>query len=190
MNTVIQGSLFLVGTIFSFYITCLLLRIFLQWAGLQYYNQLAQFVSKLTNPVILPLRRILPRVRSIDLAGWTVAFVLTWIKLLLLFGLQMGRMPAIVPWLLWAIPELLSLSINIFFFAILGRIILSYLSPAQNHPLLEALHRLTEPLLRPARQRTPLIAGFDLSPMFVLIAMQFFNLVCTTPIEQAITRLL
>jgi len=64
-----QALIFLINTAFSLYLMVVLLRIWLQWARADFYNPLSQFVVKATNPLIIPLRRILPSIGKIDTAS-------------------------------------------------------------------------------------------------------------------------
>ncbi|PPS64901.1 hypothetical protein CRX72_03795 [Pantoea sp. BRM17] len=62
------------------YVMVLLLRIWMQWSRCDFYNPLAQFVVKITQPVIKPLRRVLPAIGPIDTASLLLAFVLTTLR--------------------------------------------------------------------------------------------------------------
>jgi YggT family protein len=77
--------------------------------------------------------------------------------------------------------------INIYFWIILAMVILSWLVAFnvvnRSNPYVRqigyALERLTEPLLRPIRRFLPDLGGIDLSPIVLLIAMQFFGMLVT-----------
>ena len=58
-------------------------------------------------------------------------------------------------------------------FAIFGRVIMSWVSPAGRDPISMILIQITEPVLRPIRQLMPRTGGFDLTPMIALIALNF-----------------
>ena len=64
--------------------------------------------------------------------------------------------------------ELLTLALT---FAILGRVILSWISPAGNDPVTPVLHEITEPILAPIRRFMPQFGMFDLSPMVALLLL-------------------
>ena len=57
---------FLVKTLIDLYVMVLLLRIWMQWSRCDFYNPLSQFVVKITQPIIKPLRRVLPAIGPID----------------------------------------------------------------------------------------------------------------------------
>lgn len=52
---------FLLSTVIELYTMVLLLRVWMQWARCDFYNPFSQFVVKVTQPIIGPLRRIIPR---------------------------------------------------------------------------------------------------------------------------------
>ncbi len=190
MSMVASALLFLVDTLCSFYSNCLLLRLLLEGTGLHYTNPLAQFITRITEPVLRPVRRALPRMQQVDVALCSILLVLTWTKLLILFSLQMGHLPALAGWLLWAVPDLIKQVIYIYFFALLAQVVLSWIMPARHHPLLDALYYLNEPWLRKIRRWLPLIAGFDLSPMVLLVLLQLLIMLCVNPLQGMVVRLL
>jgi YggT family protein len=62
-----------------------LLRVWMQWARCDFYNPFSQFVVKVTQPVVGPLRRIIPAMGPIDSASLLVAFILCVVKAIVLF---------------------------------------------------------------------------------------------------------
>ena len=82
-----------------------------------------------------------------------------------------------------ATAELLSLLVNVFFWAIIIRVILSWVNPDPRHPAVGLLGELTEPVMRPAQRLLPPISGLDLSPILVLIALQLLNMLLIYPLR-------
>ena len=76
---------FLLSTVIELYTMVLLLRVWMQWARCDFYNPFSQFVVKITQPIIGPLRRIIPPMGPIDSASLLVAFILSVIKAIVLF---------------------------------------------------------------------------------------------------------
>ncbi|MDF2867747.1 MAG: integral rane protein [Gammaproteobacteria bacterium] len=172
----IEAGSFLIGILFDFYLTVLLLRFLLQWIGANYYNPISQFTVKLTDPILKPLRKLIPNRAGIDIAILVTLLVMAVIKNGLLIWLQNQTLPYIVGLILLAIANLLALTCSIFFYTILIRVILSWITPAGYNPALEIIQRITEPLLAPARRYIPPISGIDLSPLIVIILLEFINL--------------
>ena len=90
MSALQNVGIFLVDTLFSLYIGAVLLRLLLALARANFYNPLSQFLVKITNPVLVPMRRMIPAMGKVDTAAVVLAVGLTVIKVLLLLGLKGG----------------------------------------------------------------------------------------------------
>ncbi len=167
-----QNSLiFIVRTLADLYLVALLLRFVLQWVRGDFRNPVAQFVLTVTNPVVLPARRIVPSAAGIDLATLVVLCALecvtTWVLLALVgFRAPLGSL------LLYTLLRLVSLTLWFYTGAIFIYAILSWFSNRSYNPMSAILSEIVEPLLRPVRRLLPPVAGFDLSPVLVMIALQ------------------
>jgi YggT family protein len=183
MNSYIANPIvFLVQTVFGLYIALVLLRFVLQWVRADFYNPISQLVVKLTSPVLRPLRQIIPGYGGMDLAALMLAWLLQALELALLaviLGLDRNLLGALG----WAVPALISLAINMLLFAILIRVILSWVNPDPYHPAAGLLDRLTEPFLRPARRLIPSVSGLDLSPMVVMVALVVIEMLVIPPLK-------
>lgn len=172
MNDYLRNPLeFLLSVVFGLYILAVMLRFLLQWARADFYNPLSQAIVKLTNPALRPLRRIIPGLGGIDIASIVLVLVLQLTLGFILFALRGAPLnPAWI--LLWSIAQLVELTFNIFIFSLIIQAVLSWVSPGHYNPVSGLLHRLNEPLLRPARRLIPPFSGLDLSPMVVIILLQ------------------
>jgi len=182
-------AVFIVKVIFGLYATLVLLRFFLQWVRADFYNPLSQFIVKATKPALNPLRRIIPGFSGID----TASLVLAWLvitaeqlAILAITGLGFQLLAAA----LLAIPEMISLIINIFLFAILIQVIVSWINPGSYNPVIGLIHSLTEPLLSPVRRWMPDMGGLDLSPMVVMVGLVVLEMLLIPPIRQVLGSLL
>jgi len=173
---------FLIQTLFGLYILLVMLRFLLQWTRADFYNPISQFVVKATAPPLRPLRRLIPGFRGVDLASLALAWLLKSVELMLVL-LLLGAGASPIAAFLWAIPELVGLLINIFLFAVLIQVILSWISPGGYNPAASLLYHLTEPLLGPARRLLPPISGLDLSPMLVLIGLTLLKMLLLPPLK-------
>lgn len=176
-----QAAIFLVGVIFYLYITVVLLRFLLQWARADFYNPISQFVVRATNPVLLPMRRVIPGFGGIDLAALVLMFALKVVELVLTGALG-GGIPGGSGLVLVAVAELLNLAINLFIFTILVEVVLSWVNPGLYNPATALVYRLNEPLIRPVRRLIPPLGGLDLSPLVVLIALQLGKILLVAPL--------
>jgi YggT family protein len=162
---------FLVKTLTDLYLLVFMLRLILQWVRADFYNPFSQFIVTVTNPLILPARRIIPSAGKVDVAAIVVLVILqclvTWLLLLLLAG-----NPALDQLLYFVLLRLVSLVIWTYTISIFIYVILSWVAPANYSPIAMSLGQVVEPVLRPVRQIVPSIGGFDLSPLIILILLQ------------------
>ncbi|MER2528747.1 MAG: YggT family protein [Candidatus Competibacter denitrificans] len=169
------ATLFLIQTVFGFYILAVMLRFLLQCVRADFYNPLVQFLVRITNPPLLPLRRIVPGYRGLDLASVVLVIALQLLEVLLV-TLVLGKSFSTWSVLLLTLVELLKLLINIYLWSVVIQALLSWFNPDPYHPATRLLTQLTAPLLRPARRWLPPISGVDLSPMLVIVALIFVSL--------------
>lgn len=177
----------LIGLAFDALATLLLLRLLAEACRADFHNPLSQFVYRTTNPVLAPLRRVLPNWRRINLAALLLAWLVMLLKRLLLFAL-MGVMPHPLGLLLLALAELLDFLLVFYLVLIFGWSLLSMFAVDRRQPLLRLVGNLVEPLLRPLHGR--LIAGaIDFAPMAVMIALLLARLLIAAPLLDLGTRL-
>ena len=173
---------FLVQTLFGLYILVVMLRFLLQWVRADFYNPISQFLVKATNPPLRPLRRVIPGFRGIDFASVVLMWGLKTIELVLVALFTSGSITLILP-LLLAIPELISLLLNVFLFAILIQVIISWINPGSYNPASSLLYSLTEPVLRPIRRRLPAADGLDFSPLVAMIILVLLKMLLLPPLQ-------
>ena len=167
--------IYLISTLTDLYVAAILLRLLLQWVKADFYNPLSQFLIKVTNPVLVPARRIIPSIGKLDTASVVVMLLLELIQLAIItqltqadFGFQFL--------LLFAVKKLLVTLLVTYFVLIIARVLVSWIAGQSRHPLIPLIYQLTEPVLRPFSKLLPPIGGIDLSPLFVLIALRFLLL--------------
>ena len=173
---------FLIQVIFGAYIMLVMLRFLLQLVKADFYNPVSQFVIKVTSPPLRPLRRIIPGIGGVDISSIVLMWMLKSLELALIMVIG-GLGTSLLPALAWSIPELISLFINVFLFAILIQVIISWVNPGGYNPIIGLLNSITEPLLGPARRIVPPISGLDLSPMLVMIGLMLLKMLLLPPLQ-------
>ena len=167
-----SALIFIVRTLLSLALFVVLARLLLQWARADFRNPIAQAIVRLTNPLILPLRRILPPVGKVDTASVVAVVLVAVIKVGILLALQGYGSPGVHLWVQSVAVELVQALLSTYFYAILLYALLSLIAPGGYSPLQSVLASVCEPVLRPFRRLIPPIAGIDLSPLWAVIAIQ------------------
>lgn len=175
-SNVTAAIVFIVDTLAQLYLFVLLLRLWLPWLGGDFRNPIAQAILKLTSPLVVPVRRIVPPIGKLDTATVLVAFVIQYLTIFVLL-LIMGRTAGIVPIAVTSIVNLILLSLRLFIFAIIVRVVLSWIAPQSYNPALAIINTLTDGILRPVRRFIPPLGGLDLSPLFAIIALSALTIV-------------
>jgi YggT family protein len=152
-----------------------LLRIWLQAVRADFYNPFSQFIVKATQPVIGPLRRIIPSVGSIDVATLLFAYFLSVMKFVIMVMLvSSGSAVLSVQFLFLGLLSLVKAAGGLLFWILLIQAIMSWISQGRS-PMEYVFHQLTEPMLSPIRRIIPPMGGLDLSVLVLFIALQFAN---------------
>lgn len=177
----------LIELVFEAAVTLLLLRVAAEACRADFHNPLSQFIYRYTNPVLAPIRRVLPNWRRINLAALLLAWLAMLLKRVLLFALQ-GVMAHPLGLIVLALAELLDFTLLFYLVLIFGWSLLSMFSVDQRHPLLKLAGALVAPLLRPLRGR--LVAGqIDFAPMVVMIVLLLARLLIAAPLLDLGVRL-
>ena len=167
-----SALIFIIDTLLSLALFVVLARLLLQWVRADFRNPIAQAIVRLTNPVILPLRRILPPVGKVDTASVVAVVLVAIIKVGILLALRGYGSPGVQLWVQSVAVELVEALLRTYFYAILLYALLSLIAPGGYSPLQSVLASVCEPVLRPFRRLIPPIAGIDLSPLWAVIAIQ------------------
>lgn len=179
----IQILAFLLETIFFLLIASALLRAWMNWLRINMRAQPGSFVMALTDWLVKPLRRVLPKALAQSRLDWAsvlaaVLMALGYALLGWLFSLLPGQAgggmdfgPLVLFGLLWlALKKLMTVVLETLFILVLGYALLSWVQPGS--PVYGLLGRLTEPLLAPLRRLIPAVGGVDLSALVLLLALQ------------------
>jgi YggT family protein len=172
---------FIVGTLLQVLLVMVfLLRVLLPLARADSRNQLSQAVIRMTNPLVMPLRKVLPPIGKVDTAS-IVALIIVQAAAVAMMWL-LGSYPGIFTpgqFIYVVLLTLITTILRFYIFALLLYVILSWIAPGTYSPAAALLDTLCEPLLRPVRRVIPPLAGIDLSALFVMIGLQAINIAIT-----------
>lgn len=164
--------LFIVETLASLIVYVFLLRLLLQLARADFRNPITQAIVRLTNPVILPLRRVFPPVGKVDTASVVAVVLIVLAEVAVLHVVRGLGLPDTLPWLRLTAYELARSVLWLYFYAIFLYALISLVAPGQGSPAQYLLASLCEPVLQPFRRIIPPLGGIDLSPLWAAIAIQ------------------
>lgn len=183
-----NALVFILHTLFDLYVLTFALRLLLQWAAVDKRNPLVQFILRITNPLVIPLRRLLPAIGRIDTATIVALLGLQVAGTALLVSLGCVGEPAIWQILALAMLSVVKLALSVFTWSIILYVVLSWVSPGGYNPGAALVAAIVEPVLAPFRRVIPPIAGLDLSPLFALIALQALSML--VPVDRVMSGML
>lgn len=166
-----------IDTLSSLYVMIVLMRFILQLSRADFYNPISQFVVKATNPLLIPLRRLVPGIAGIDLASLVLAIIVQSVALGLKVAVLGYAIDNPVNILLLAAVLVASVMIKIYFWSLIIMIVASWIAPGSGHPALLLINQICEPLMKPFRSILPAMGGLDLSPILAFLALQVLETV-------------
>ncbi len=171
MGAINDITVLLINSAVSLALMLFLLRMLLQLARADFYNPICQTIVKVSNPAVLPLRRFIPPMGRIDSSSLLVAYAIQAVGIVLLCKLLFNALPNPAQILLWSAIGIASALLSLYFFAIIGSIILSWVAQGSHNPGAQLLQQLTEPVMAPFRKLIPPLGGLDLSPILVFLSI-------------------
>jgi YggT family protein len=164
----ISALIFIIQAFAHLFLLILLLRFWMPWFRADFRNPIAQGILRLTSPLVIPVRRVVPPIGRLDTATVIVAFAIQYLTIWIILALR-SVAAGIGPIALTSIIDLGMLSLRLFIVAIIIRIVLAWIAPHTYNPATAIISTITEPLLRPFRRFVPPLGGIDISPIFALI---------------------
>jgi YggT family protein len=185
-----NAATYLIDMLLGLLLLIVVLRFMLQWVRADFRNPIGQFIISFTNPILTPLRRVVPSIGNIDFACAVLAFSIALVKFWLITVLS-GLSFALPGLLLFTLADLLKLVVYVFMGAVLIRIIVSWIAPQGSYnPLMSAIYSLSEPVMAPARRLIPSLGGMDLSPIAVFIFLNLTIMLIIEPIFDVARQLM
>lgn len=193
-NYLISPLTLVINTLFDLYILLVLLRFMLQAFHADFYNPISQFIVKATTPALRHLRQFIPGISGQDTAAIVLCLVLIYLKFLLLQMLDIPGIPIAntiaaiggadryLDLAIYAFAELLSLILSVFLIAIVSQVIVSWINPDRQNPIISLINTLASPVLRPFRQFLPSFSGLDFSPMVAVLTILVLKMLIIPPI--------
>lgn len=171
---------YLISLIFGVIIFSLWLRIALRFLRVSRLTQLSQLVLTITNPLVNPIKLLLKQPdqpgQKYDWSAFITLFIIELMKIICLSLIAFHALMPLTYLLIFIVADLIIQPCDILFYAILIRVIMSYVNPAWRHPIADFLYALTQPLLIIGRRIIPDVSGFDFSPFIMMIILKVITL--------------
>lgn len=182
MSYLLTAFGFLINVISGLFVLLLSLRFLLQLVRTPYSDSLGiqQFVFLLTQPLIKPLNRVIPRWRGLELSTPLLTWGISFVSILLI-NLLVTEASNIATLLLFALGDVIETIIYIYIFSLFIFVLMSFINP--NHPLYQFLRVLSSPILNPLQRRVQPINGIDLSVLIALILLQLALILIVAPLK-------
>jgi YggT family protein len=165
-------GLMIVNTISGLFLFVVVLRFLLQAVKADFYNPISQFIVKVSNPLLLPIRKVVPGFGGYDASSLVLAVIVQLVTIcatLLLIGLWP------LPYLniaIWSVLGTVGIFLDLYFWGLLIIIIISWIAPHNPNPAIDLLKQIIEPVMKPIRDRMPDMGGIDLSPIIMILLIR------------------
>ncbi|OLS64053.1 YggT family protein [Pseudomonas putida] len=191
-----SAAVFILQTLGSLYLLVIMLRFILQLVRADFYNPLSQFAVRATQPLLKPMRRIIPSVFGLDMSSLVLAIIVQMLLMGVILVLLYGTAGNPLSLLIWSLIGLAALFLNIFFYALIISVILSWVAPGSHNPGAQLINQICDPFLAPFRRILPNLGGLDISPILAFMALKLIdmlvinNLALMTGMPEVLRRLI
>ena len=187
MTYLLNAFSLLLGIAFDAVAILFVLRLLAEAGRADFRNPVSQFVYRYTNPLLAPVRRVLPNWRRINLAALLVCYLLMLLKRLVLFALT-GALPSLAGLLVLALADLLDFVLLFYLVLVFGWALLSMFGADSGHPVLRLVEAIVNPLLRPLRGKLT-VGMLDFAPAVVMIGLLLARILIAAPLYDWGTQL-
>lgn len=185
--------LLIVNTLIDLYVLLVMLRFVLQMLRADFYNPISQFVVRVTTPPLKPLRKVIPGIGGQDMAALVLCLLILLLKYFIIRTMGAPVIDivnvmapigsaSIGGLIIIAIADSLAIFINIFLFAVIIQVILSWVNPGAYNPVIGVINNISRPVLRPVQRFIPPLGGLDLSPLFATLGLIVVKMLAIPPI--------
>lgn len=165
-------GLMIVNTIAGLFLFVVVLRFLLQAVRADFYNPVSQFIVKVSNPLLTPIRKLVPGFGGYDVAALVLAVLVQLLTICITFVL-LGLWPLpIFNIAIWSVLGTAGIFLDLYFWGLLIVIIISWIAPHNPNPAIDLLKQVIEPIMKPIRDRMPDMGGIDLSPIIVILLLR------------------
>jgi YggT family protein len=187
VSYLVNAFSFLLELVFGAAAALFMLRLAAEASRADFHNPLSQFIYRTTNPVLTPLRRLLPNWRRINVVALLLIFLLMLVKRVVLFSL-LGMFPHVLGLIVLSVADTLDFIAMFYVVLIFVWSLMSLFQVETYHPVYRLAGTLVDPLLRPFRGRL-VAGGLDFAPWAVMIVLILARLLLVSPLTDLGARL-
>ena len=173
MNSALSDiAVTIASPLFSLALFLIAMRFLAQLCGVSPYNPISIGLRSITDPIVAPINRLIPAGKRLNI-GAVIALIVCQVIYIAVMLALISRFDAfnVLQSLIWSTLGAAGLLINIVFYSVLAMIVVSFLAPQSNHPAVEFVWQLTEPVMAPLRNFIPSMGGLDFSPIVLFIGI-------------------
>ena len=173
MNSALSDiAVTIASPLFSLALFLIAMRFLAQICGVSPYNPISTGLRRITDPIVAPINRLVPAGKRLNI-GAVIALIVCQVIYIAVMLALISRFDAfnVLQSLIWSALGAAGLLINIVFYSVLAMIVVSFLAPQSNHPAVEFVWQLTEPVMAPLRNFIPSMGGLDFSPIVLFIGI-------------------
>ena len=173
MNSALSDiAVTIASPLFSLALFLIAMRFLAQLCGVSPYNPISTGLRSITDPIVAPINRLVPAGKRLNI-GAVIALIVCQVIYIAVMLALISRLDAfnVLQSLIWSTLGAAGLLINIVFYSVLAMIVVSFLAPQSNHPAVEFVWQLTEPVMAPLRNFIPSMGGLDFSPIVLFIGI-------------------
>lgn len=186
MSTLAEIAIYVIRTLGSLYLLLVMLRFLFQLVRADFYNPVSQTIAKATNPLLLPLRKVIPGFFGIDLASLILGLLVQALVIQIIFFIVGYGFVGVFNLLAWAFVGILATFASIYFWGLIIVIIASWIAPFSHNPALVLVRQIVEPAMAPLRKIIPPLGVIDLSPIVAFMILHIINRYLIAAIAQSV----
>ncbi len=180
MSGLVAVAYFLISLFFNLLIFVLWIRMALRYFGVSSLHPVGSLIYNLSDPIVHPIERWVysgkTTIKRYDWVTFGLIIAVELLKFLIIGLLFHGVLLPITYLLVFVLADLIIQVCNLLFYIILIRVIMSWINPTWEHPVLDIMKLITDPLLELGHRIIPDISGFDFSPFVILILLKVIAL--------------
>lgn len=161
----------LVRTVTWIFLIALVARFLAQIARANFHSPVAHTIVTITNPVLQPLRRIIPGIGGVDIACLLLVWLTEWLYGMFMVFVVHGADVSVVQIALWALVAVGGIFLEVLRWSMIIVAIGSWVTAGQHNPFIGFLTQITEPFVSPFRRFRLQIGMMDFTYLLVFMVI-------------------